>query len=154
MVSGTEATAETMAKCHLVILKKPYLDAILGGQKRIESRFTKTRPAYFGLVSGGDRLFFKQSSGPVCAVATVEAVEDFEELTPKRIAALKRRYNGDIGGSSEYWRSKADCRFGMLVWLTGVERIEPVRICKKDWRAWVVLSEKEDFGLLKENRLK
>jgi hypothetical protein len=26
-----------------------------------------------------------------------------------------------------------------------------VRINKKDWRAWVVLTEKEDFGLLKPN---
>ena len=28
-----------MANYHLVILKKPYLDAILAGLKRIESRF-------------------------------------------------------------------------------------------------------------------
>jgi len=33
-----------MTNCHLVILKKPYLDAILEGRKRIESRITS--PSY------------------------------------------------------------------------------------------------------------
>lgn len=138
-----------MANYHLVILKKPYLDAILSGQKRIESRFTKMRRYAFGRVSPGDKLFFKVSSGPVCAAATVAAVKNFENLTPKQIRELKRRYNHYIRGSEEYWRSKMNCRFGFLVWLKGVEPIEPVRIRKKDWRAWVVLTEKEDFGLLK-----
>ena len=49
----------------------------------------------------------------------------------------------------EYWQKKADCKFGFLVWLKDVRAIEPVRIHKTDWRAWVVLTEKENFGLLK-----
>jgi len=71
-----------------VILKKPSLAAILDGRKQIESRFTRTRRAFRGRVEAGDRLFLKQSSGPV-------------------------------------W------------------------IDKKDWRAWVVLSDRKDFGLLR-----
>ena len=138
-----------MANHHLVILKKPYLEAILAGRKRIESRFTKARYRPFGQVLPGDKIFLKLSSGPICAVATVAAVKNFENLTPKQIIEIKQRYNHDIGGSSEYWRSKANCRFGFLVWLDGVGAVEPVRIHKKDWRAWVVLTEKEDFGLLK-----
>lgn len=138
-----------MANSHLVILKKPYLEAILSGRKRIESRFTKTKRSAFGRVLPGDRLFLKLSSGPVCAAATVAAVKYFEDLTPKRMAEIRRRYNDDIEGSDHYWRSKANCRFGLLVWLRDIEPIEPVRINKRDWRAWVVLTEKEDFGLLK-----
>jgi len=142
-----------MANCHLVILKKPYLDAILAGRKRIESRFYKTRRAHLGRVSPGDKLFLKESSGPVCAVATVTAVRSFENLTPKQISRLKQQYNRYIRGADEYWRSKADCKFGMLVWLKDAERVEPVRILKKDWRAWVVLTEKENFGLLENMRV-
>jgi ASC-1-like (ASCH) protein len=138
-----------MSNYHLVILKKPYLDAILQGRKRIESRFIKTRHHGFGRVLPGDRLFLKVSSGPVCATATAAAVKNFENLTPEQILELKYHYNQHIGGEEEYWRSKADCRFGFLVWLKDVEPIEPVWISKKDWRAWVVLSEKENFGLLK-----
>ncbi len=138
-----------MANYHLVILKKPYLEAILDGSKTIESRFTKTKRPHFGRVLPGDKLFLKVSSGPVCAVATVAAVKNFENLTPGQIIKLKQRYNHYIGGSKRYWRSNADRRFGFLVWLEDVRPIEPVRIGKKDWRAWVILTEKENFGLLK-----
>jgi len=137
-----------MANSHLVILKKPYLDAILSGRKRIESRFTKTRRPAFGRVFPGDKLFFKISSGPVCATATVAEVKNFESLTPEKIIELKGQYNHDIGGTDEYWQSKMDSRFGYLVRLRNVKPIEPVRIHKKDWRAWVVLTEKNNFGLL------
>ncbi len=143
-----------MANYHLVILKKPYLDAILGGQKRIESRFSKTRRYAFGRVLPGDKLFLKVSSGLVCATATAAAVRNFENLTPKKILELKHQYNRDIGGTDEHWQSKLDSRFGFLVWLRDVQPIEPVRIHKKDWRAWVILTEKENFGLLKMEAVK
>jgi ASC-1-like (ASCH) protein len=143
-----------MANYHLVILKKPYLDAILDGHKQIESRFTRTKHPAFGRVLAGDKLFLKVSSGPVCARATVTAVKNFEDLTPGQIIEIKQRYNHYIKGSDEYWLSKMDSRFGFLVWLTDIKPIGPVRIHKKDWRAWVVLTEKEDFGLLKINGLK
>jgi len=143
-----------MANYHLVILKKPYLDAILEGCKQIESRFTKTKPPAFGQVSVGDKLFLKLSSGPVCARATIAAVKNFENLTPGQIIEIKQHYNHHIKGSNEYWNSKMDCRFGFLVWLMDIKPIKPVRIRKKDWRAWVTLTEKENFGLLKINGLK
>ena len=132
---------------HLVILKKLYLDAILQERKRIESRFTKTKHHGFGQVCAGDKLFLKLSSGPVCATATVAAVKNFVNLTPEKIIRLKQQYNQDICAGDIYWRSKMNCGFGLLVWLQDVMPIEPVRINKRDWRAWVVLSEKENFGL-------
>ncbi len=137
-----------MPNYHLVILKKPYLDAILQGQKQIESRFTKTRHYFFGRIRPGDRLFLKVSSGPVCAIATVAAVKNFANLTPEKILQIKEEYNHDIKRSDQVWQSKSDCRFGVLVWLKDVAPINPRRIRKRDWRAWVVLTAKEDFGLL------
>jgi ASC-1-like (ASCH) protein len=137
-----------MPNYHLVILKKPYLDAILDGRKQIESRFTKTKREPFGQVLPSDKLFLKISSGPVCAIATVAAVKAFENLTPGQIIEIKRQFNRYIMGDEQYWRSKMDCRFGLLVRFKDVEPIEPIRIRKKDWRAWIVLTEKEDFGLL------
>jgi len=139
---------KTGVKYHLVILKKPYLDAILDGRKPVESRFWKTKRYAFGRVSPGDILLLKLSSGPVCAAATVEAVKNFENLTPEQIAEIKQQYNNYIMGNDEYWHSRMNCKFGFLVWLKDVRAIEPVRISKKDWRAWVVLTEKENFGLL------
>jgi ASC-1-like (ASCH) protein len=140
-----------MVKCHLAILKRPYLEAILAGRKKIESRFIKTKHPPFGQVSPGDRIFFKISSGPVCATAFVAAIENFEDLTPRQVAGIREKYNHQICGSDEYWQSRADCRFGILVWLKYIKTIEPVYIDKKDWRGWVVLTDKENFGLLKAN---
>ncbi len=141
-----------MRNYHLAILKKPYLEAIIEGQKRVESRFTKTRRPHFGQIYPGDEIFLKLSSGPVCATATAASVKYFENLTSKQILQLKQRYNHLICGSDNYWQSRASCKFGFLVWLEGVRAIEPLYISKKDWRAWVVLTEKEDFGLLKKDR--
>jgi len=142
-------TQKTMANYHLVILKKSYLEAILGGRKTIESRLSKTRHSPFGQVRAGDKLFLKQSSGPVCAIATAAAVKKYENLTPEQIFKLKERYNDQIKGSDEYWQSKMGCKFAFLVWLEDVKSIEPVRINKKDWRAWVVLTEQQNFDLLR-----
>ena len=140
-----------MANYHLVILKKPYLEAILTGRKIVESRFTHTRRGAFEGVYKGDKIFLKESGGPVCGTAVVLDVRRFEGLTPARIAELERRYNDLLCGFREYWQSKANCRFGVLVWLSDVRRIEPIRIAKKDWRAWVVLRKGADYGLLKRD---
>jgi hypothetical protein len=137
-----------------VILKKPYLDAILAGRKKIESRFTKGRQYACGRVSAGDKLFLKESSGPVRATAKVKGVRNFENLTPNRIIEIKQQYNQHILGSDEYWLSRNDCGSGFLVWLEEVKSISPVRINKKDWRAWVVLTEENNFGLLRSGNLK
>lgn len=141
--------SENQINYHLVILKELYLEAILSGRKRIESRFMKTRHSPFGQVRPGDRLFLKQSSGPVCGTATVSAVKNFQNLTAGQVLEIKQQYNHHIGGADKYWESKTDCLFGLLVWLEDARQIEPVRIYKRDWRAWVVLTDKENFGLLK-----
>ena len=137
-----------MVNSHLVILKKPYLNAILDSRKRIELRFCKAKGHGFGRVFTGDKLFLKLSAGPVRATATVAAVKHFQNLTPEKILELKNQYNQDIVGSDKHWRGRMDCTCGFLVWLKDVKTIEPVLINKKDWRAWVVLTEKENFGLL------
>ena len=135
---------------HLVILREPYLDAILAGRKTIESRLTVTRRAYWGRVLYGDKLFLKQSSGPVCATAKVLKARYYENLTPRQIEQIKNQYNNRILGADEYWHSKSGCRYGVLVWIGQVKHIKPIWIEKRDWRAWVVLSEKENFGLLRK----
>lgn len=140
-----------MTNYHLVILKQPYLKAILEGRKKIELRLTRSRRHGFGHVFTGDKLFIKESSGPVCATAVVEKIKNYQNLTPEKILEIKQQYNQQIGGNDEYWHSKMDSKFAFLVWLKDVKSIEPMRIRKKDWRAWVVLSEKENFGLFKLN---
>jgi len=137
-----------MTNSHLVILRKKYLNLIIDGRKKIESRFWKKKHPAFEKIAPGDRLFLKVSSGPVCATVIVKQVKKFDSLSPAQIRKLKMQYNDLICGPDEYWQSKQDCKYGLLVGLTGLKIIEPIRIKKKDWRAWVVLTKKQDFGLL------
>jgi ASC-1-like (ASCH) protein len=136
-----------MPKSHLVILKKLYLDKIFSGSKTIELRLLKAAFPPFGCVAAGDRLFLKESSGPVCAIAQVSEFTEFRNLTPAKILKLKAEFNNLILGDDEYWKLKSDSKFAVLVWIKKVRAIKPVRIYKKDWRAWVVLTERENFGL-------
>lgn len=133
---------------HLVILKRPYLEAILAGGKTLELRLTRARRPMRGRVCPRDRLLLKASGGMVRALATVEAVEHYEDLTPERIFEIRRRYGTRIGGDDTVWTRMMDCRSGFLVRLADVRPIEPIRIDKKDSRAWVLLKEGRDFGLL------
>ncbi len=133
---------------HLAILKKQYLDAILAGHKTIESRLYQTRQKWLSQVSAGDKIFFKASSGPVMATAIVDKVKYYENLTAKQIAQMQKQYNQQILGDEQYWQEKAKSRYGILIWLKDVQPIPHRSIKKFDWRAWVVLTPKENFGLL------
>jgi ASC-1-like (ASCH) protein len=134
--------------CHLVILKRPYLESILNGDKTIELRLTKTKPAVFGRVLPGDKLFLKASGGPVYGAASVSYVEYHANLTPKQIRRLKLQHHHAIRGSDAVWDSLMNRKYGFLVWLANVRRIDPIYIEKKDLRAWVMLTPGKDFGLL------
>jgi len=79
---------------------------------------------------------------------TVAAVKHFDNLTAPQIAELKRQYNQDAAGDEQYWREKMNSRFGVLIWLKDVRQITPRFITKYDWRAWVLLTKTEHFGLL------
>lgn len=145
---GGMEPVQKKANYHLAIMKKRYLDAILTGQKSVELRLTRGKCAPFGRIAAGDKIFLKQSSGPVCAVASAAGVKEFSDLTAEGIQGLKQQYDGQIGADQEFWESRADCKFAVLVWLKDVSPIEPVRIDKKDWRAWVVLTERQNYGLM------
>ena len=133
---------------HLAILKKQYLDAILTGRKTIESRLYQTKQKWLSQVSAGDKIFLKASSGPVMATAIVDKVKYYENLTAGQIAQMQKQHNQQILGDEQYWQEKMSSQFGILVWLKDVRPIPHQFIKKFDWRAWVILMPKENFGLL------
>ena len=136
------------ASSHLAILKKPYIELILAGRKTIESRFMVRPVAPMGKLAAGDTLYLKASAGAVAGIAKVSSFKEFRDLNFADIQKLKRDYNKFIMGTDEFWSSLTQKKCAVLVWLTDVRRIEPVRIQKKDWRAWVVLTREKNFGLL------
>lgn len=136
-----------MAKKHLAILHKRYLDLILSGNKKIESRLTKIKCVPFSCVEKGDLIYFKQSGGLVRAVAKAGNVLEYKDLTPSGINSFKTKYNGGILGTSDYWRVKKNSRYAVLIWLKNVRQIGPLKIEKTNQQAWIVLNDKNSFGL-------
>ncbi len=140
-----------MPNAHLAILKKCYLDKILDGSKPVELRLLKAAFAPYGSVAIGDKLFLKQSSGPVCAVARVSSFQEYNNLTPAKIKQLKSVYNHLVFGTDEYWEIKADSKYAIFIWMKDVKTIKPRMIDKQDMRAWVVLSKTENYGLFRSS---
>ena len=126
---------------HVAIVHREYVEAILDGSKTIEARLARVRCAPYEKIKTGDRIYIKQSSGPYRARARVEKVRFFDGLTPVRVRAIRKQYNGAIGGPESYWQSKRDARVATLVWLGEVKPItRGPRIPKMHGRGWLVLS--------------
>ncbi|RMH23959.1 MAG: ASCH domain-containing protein [Planctomycetota bacterium] len=105
---------------HLAIVRRPYLDLILAGEKTIESRLTKVRCAPYGRVAPGDVIFFKEPSGPVRARARAGRIREEAGLTPASVERLRRSLNGRILGERGYWDEKREARYACLIWLDTV----------------------------------
>ncbi len=105
---------------HLAVLHRQYLDLVLSGEKTIESRLTKTRRAPFGKIATGDTIYFKQSSGPIRAVATAGKVVTLTDLNPQRVCEIRDQYNDQIGGNRAAWERRMQSKYGTLIWIENV----------------------------------
>ena len=137
----------TKKKFHLAILKKRYIQAILSGQKTMESRFSKTRKPPYNCINTGDTIYLKQSAGAVLATATAGQVVQFENLTPDKIQQISQNYNHEILAEADYYIQKQHSRYATLIQLLNVRPIDPRKINKKDWHAWTILTRQRNFSL-------
>ena len=126
---------------HLVILHKPYLDAILKGLKTTECRLSQTRGVPFGSVHKGDILWLKQSGGLVRARARAGDVTFLHPLGRPEMAALQKRYSRSLRAEPAFFERHKKARFATLIRLKQVRPIETVRFSKSNRLAWVVLPQ-------------
>jgi hypothetical protein len=125
---------------HLAVLVEPYLEWILHGRKTIESRFSMRRVAPYRVVSPGDLLVLKRSSGPIVGVCRVAHVDTFEldSSTQKQIRA---RYSVPLcAENAAFWDARSRFQYATLMHLCDVRRLPPFACGKQDRRGWVVLS--------------
>lgn len=136
---------------HLVILRKKWLNRILDGVKPVEFRAGHDRRAPWGRVAAGDRLWLKESGGPVrgVAYAGVSLCTDGHRAIWAAQAACGVRWATSIDLA---WAERlATARYATLVPLERVERLakpldaSDIRGRRQD--AWQVL-DGEDAGLL------
>ena len=136
---------------HLAILFKQgkWLDKILSGEKTIESRWYKFKKTPYKNISAGDRIYFKESGEPVTATAQVSKALFYDDLDESKIKTLLQQYGTELGVSQAYLEKVKDKHFCTMIFLKGVEQIEPFQVNKKGYglmAAWITV---EDISRIK-----
>ncbi len=129
---------------HIAILRQPFYDMILRGEKTIESRWSMNKIAPFNKVQIGDIIYLKISGRPITAKAEVQDVKFFS-LTPKLAGEILEKYGERIGVKKfkniEKYLNK---RYLTLIWLNNVERIEEIKPPKSNGAGWIIMRESID----------
>jgi ASC-1-like (ASCH) protein len=125
---------------------------ILTGQKKIESRWYKTKYPPFGKIKAGDRIFFKDSGDPVIVKAEVSDVKQFSDLDQNRIKELLETYSEDDGIERheimKYYRLFKDKKYCILVFIKNPVAIKPFKINKKGYgmmSSWICINKIDDI---------
>jgi ASC-1-like (ASCH) protein len=127
---------------HLAVFSQPYLDLVLAGDKKIESRFSRNRCAPFDEIRKGDIILLKEVSGPVCGIALASRTWFFD-LDNEPIEAIRQQFGGAILANDEFWLQKEESSFATLIELTNPTSIEPLAFDKRDRRGWVSLRPRQ-----------
>lgn len=134
---------------HVAIMKKAWglTPKILSGQKKIESRWYKTKHPPWGQIGAGETVYFKDSGEPVTLKAAVEKVLQFENLTPIKVRELLKQYGQDDGIETadleKFWQILKDKKYCLLIYLTNPEKVKPFEINKHGFgamAAWITVS--------------
>src|SRR4051812_44681106 len=139
--------AATMTSHIAILSHKSVLDKILSGEKTIESRFSRVKSVPFGQIAAGDFVYFKLSGGPVMGYATIARVGEDDNLTPRQIDDLARRYHQELALSEDFLVRKMESKFASLLFLQGVEASEPWNYKQEGRSGWIVLSHDEARNL-------
>ncbi len=123
-----------------------FLEKIVEGSKKIESRWLKFKRAPWDKIKPGETVFFKNSGGPVSAKAKAGRVIQFSDLNPRAVLEILKKYGKDIGIGTEeipefYSRFK-DKKYCVLIYLKSARKIKPFSINKKGFgamSAWITV---------------
>lgn len=129
---------------HLAIMKKGYIEKILSGEKKIESRFSKNQIAPFNKICAGDKVYMKVAGKEVTAMYEVEKVLSFENLSIADIKSIYNLYGKDICAELEYWELKKHSKYATLIYIREPRKIAPFKINKRDRSAFKSVNSVKD----------
>ncbi|MDO8573875.1 MAG: hypothetical protein Q7R77_03945 [Candidatus Daviesbacteria bacterium] len=126
---------------HLAIFKGSAGEAILTGQKTIESRFSRVKSVPFGVISSGDLVYIKPSGKDIIGQFRVKKVIFLDGLDSSDLSDLRNLYEKRLAVEKDYWEKHKNARYGTLIFIGDSSRFitSPVKFPKKDLRGWVVL---------------
>ncbi len=129
-----------MPLIHVAIVSRQVAKALLAGVKRVETRFYRRRRVPLGRISAGDVVHFKLSGGELVCSSQVIAVQELNDLNPRRMCELRRRMCRRVAATESYWRERRGARYGALIWL-GQPTAPPrgLRVPRQYGNGWVVL---------------
>ena len=124
---------------HIAILKQPFFDMVLSGEKTIESRWSMNKIAPFNKVSVGDDILLKETGKDVTATAKVKDVK-YYEFTPEKVEKIRIKYGKQIGTDKfEDWQLTLQKKYCTLIWLDSVKEINPIKVQRSNGAGWIVL---------------
>lgn len=126
---------------HLAIFSSDLAQKILTGEKSIESRFSKAKIAPFEVISSGDLVYIKPTGKDITGQFRVKKVIFFDGLTKEDFKQIRDLYGKEISADDSFWKEKADCKYGTLIFIGEYDPFltSPIKIKKSDQRGWVVL---------------
>ena len=124
---------------HLAILRQPFFDMVLHGEKTIESRWSMNKIAQFKKVNIGDEILLKLKGHPVNETEKVKDVK-YYDLTPDIVEDIRIKYGKQIGTDKfENWESTLQKKYCTLIWLEDVKTINPLEVPRSNGAGWIVL---------------
>lgn len=121
---------------HLAIMKKGYIEKILSGEKKIESRFSMNRITPYHKISPGDKVYMQEVGKEVTAVFEVEKALFFDGLTEEKVEEIRAHYGKDICADEAFWSLKKHSKYATLLYIKAPRPITPFQIHKSDRSAF------------------
>lgn len=123
-------------------MNKTTAEAILGGVKTIETRFSLHKIAPFGVISAGDLVYIKPPGEDIIGQFRVKKVIFFDNLDLSDLNYLKEQYGKQLAVDESYWKGKENSKYATLIFIGNSTRFltSPIKVSKKDQRGWMVLS--------------
>jgi len=140
---------------HLAIMNKSWklIPKIISGEKKIESRWYKSKVAPWNRIQAGDIVYFKDAGEAVTAKAEVEKVLQFENYDELKMQEIINQYYSQICFRSppekviDWAKEKKHC---ILIFLKNPSIIEPFKINKTGFGnacAWICVEDIEKIRI-------
>ena len=126
---------------HVAIMRKSWnlTNKILTGEKKIESRWYKSKYPPWDKVKSGEIIYFKDSGFPVSIKSEVEKVLQLSNLSPEKVLSILKEYGKEDGIDESkiqyFFNLFKDKKYCILIFLKNVQKINPFSINKKGFGA-------------------
>lgn len=143
---------------HIAIMKKSWglTEKILTGEKKIESRWYKSKHAPWDKIKANEAVYFKNSGKPVIIKARVDKVIQFSDLNHSKVKEILCEYGQadglGIGNVTEFFNMFKDKKYCILIFLKEPQKIEPCEINKSGFgsmSAWISVNNIDKVKLKK-----